>query len=94
VPPTAFECISVHLSEEALEEYLMGRLAAEDQIRIEEHVLWCHACCDRLEETFTLVEAFQNAFLDLDEPIRKNAARIPPRASMSRAGLTRRQSRK
>jgi anti-sigma factor RsiW len=91
---TALDRISVsHLSEEALEEYLMGRLPAEDEIRIDEHVDCCDECYDRLEGTFAFIEAFQNAFLDLDEPVRENAERIPPPASMGRGGLTRRQGR-
>jgi hypothetical protein len=95
MPPTALECISVpHLSEEVLEEYLMGRLPTENEIRIEEHFLCCDECCERLEMTFTFIEAFQNAFLDRDEPVRENAERLPPRASMGRAGeVARRQGR-
>lgn len=90
MPPTALERLSVsHLSEEALEEYVMGRSPAEDEIRIEEHFLCCDECCERLEKTFTFIEAFQNALLDLDEPVRENAERIRPRASKSRASSTR-----
>jgi CCR4-NOT transcriptional regulation complex NOT5 subunit len=87
MPSTAVERISVsqHLSEEALEECLMGRLPAEDELRIEEHVLWCHECCDRLEQTFTFIEAFQDAFLDLDEPVRsaENTERTSSLSSLS-----------
>jgi hypothetical protein len=46
-----------------------------------------------LEKTFTFIEAFQNAFVDHDEPVRENAERIPPRASMGSGGLARRQGR-
>jgi hypothetical protein len=82
MPPTALS----HLSEEILEEFLMGRLPPKDEIRMVEHVLCCDECCERLEKTFTFIEAFQNAFLDLDEPLRENAEKIPPRASMGRMG--------
>jgi hypothetical protein len=94
MPPTALERIrDPHLSEEVLEEYLVGRLPAENEISIVEHVLCCDECCERLEKTFTFIEAFQNAFVDHDEPVRENAERIPPRASMGRGGLARRQGR-
>jgi hypothetical protein len=91
MPPTALERIPVpHLSEEVLEEYLMDRLPAENEIRIEEHFLGCDECCERLEKTFAFIEAFQNVFLDRDEPLRESAERIPPRASVGRE-LARRQ---
>jgi len=92
--PTALKRSSVYhpLSEDALEEYLMGRLSAEDEIRIEEHVLWCHECSDGLEGALIFIEALQSALLGPAEPVRENAERIPPRASMG-SGFARRRGR-
>jgi len=55
----ALEPISVHLSEDALEEYVMGRIPVTDEAHLECHVLVCATCCEKLEELFCFVEAFK-----------------------------------
>ena len=44
-------CASMeHLTTDEMEEYYLGRIVAEsDLARIEEHLLWCHHCLERVE---------------------------------------------
>ena len=39
-----------HLTTDELEAYYLGKVVSEiDLARIEEHLLWCHQCLDRIE---------------------------------------------
>lgn len=49
------------LSEEALELYALGRLPEEEVAPLEEHLLVCAACQDRLAETDAYVRAMRQA---------------------------------
>ena len=39
---------SNHIDEETLERYALGRLGEEEAAPVEEHLLICHSCQDRL----------------------------------------------
>lgn len=39
---------SPHIDDDSLEAYSLGRLTEDDAARVEEHLLICAACCDRL----------------------------------------------
>ena len=49
------------VSAEDLERYAMGKMSAEETERIEEHLLVCEPCRDRLEETREFTAAMQSA---------------------------------
>jgi hypothetical protein len=46
--------VTVHISTEGLERYYLEKIDEPDLTGIEEHLLWCQHCLDRLEA----VEAF------------------------------------
>ena len=50
-----------HISEDDLERYAMRSLPARDSERLEEHLLICHRCQDRLRETDEYVAAMKAA---------------------------------
>jgi anti-sigma factor RsiW len=50
-----------HISEDDLERYAMRSLPARDSERLEEHLLICHQCQDRLRETDAYVAAMKAA---------------------------------
>lgn len=52
--------ISVHLSEDTMEEYVMGIMPTADQAHLEYHALVCGECCEKLEKTFIVVEALEH----------------------------------
>jgi len=52
-----------HVREEDLEQYCLGTLAEEGYSRLEEHLLICESCRERLTETETYVAAMQQASL-------------------------------
>lgn len=52
---------SDHISEEDLESYSMNRLPEERMAAVEEHLLVCPECQDRLEETDSYIRAIRSA---------------------------------
>jgi len=50
-----------HVEEETLEQYSAGRLAEPDVARVEEHVLLCEACQEKLEEIDSWVRSVRRA---------------------------------
>jgi hypothetical protein len=50
-----------HISEDDLERYAMRSLPAPESVRLEEHLLICHPCQDRLRETDEYVAAMKAA---------------------------------
>jgi predicted anti-sigma-YlaC factor YlaD len=50
-----------HVSKDDLENYAMRTLPAPESERLEEHLLICSACRDRLESTEQYVEAMKAA---------------------------------
>jgi hypothetical protein len=57
-----------HLGEELLERYSIGSLAEPDLVRLEEHVLICETCQERLAETDSWVRAMRRAASGLPVP--------------------------
>jgi hypothetical protein len=57
--------IGQHADEERAERYAMGMLPDQEAAAFEEHLLVCHTCLDRLEETDAYVEAMRGAALAL-----------------------------
>lgn len=56
-----------HLSEDALELYSLGRLAESELDGVEEHLLVCSHCQDRLAETDDFVKAVRSATAELEQ---------------------------
>ncbi|MDZ4802391.1 MAG: zf-HC2 domain-containing protein [Bryobacteraceae bacterium] len=50
-----------HLSSESLEEYVLGRAAASEAARINEHLFECDDCYQRYEQETELLVALRNA---------------------------------
>jgi anti-sigma factor RsiW len=55
-----------HLAEDTLEMYSLGRLSETEIENVEEHLLVCTACQDRLTETDQFVHAIQSAAKELE----------------------------
>ncbi len=55
-----------HPSEETLELYVMARLPETDEARVEEHLLVCEECRDRVQEAEDYVQAMQTALAELE----------------------------
>jgi anti-sigma factor RsiW len=53
--------LSFHESDDRLELYALGRLSDSDVIEIEEHLLFCDACRERLDQTARIAVAFRDA---------------------------------
>jgi hypothetical protein len=73
-----------HLKEEELEQYCLGGLVEARCVRLEEHLLVCEPCCNRLAETDAFVAAMRQASRQWSE----DHAGVP--ASGIIAGRTRR----
>ena len=50
-----------HISEEELEAIYLNTLPASRLASAEEHLLWCQACLDRLQEIERYIEAMRKA---------------------------------
>jgi hypothetical protein len=50
-PVVRMESQDTHMDEEILELYALGRLNEEEVVPVEEHLLICHTCQDRLADT-------------------------------------------
>lgn len=53
--------LSSHIGEDTLELYALGRLAEDESVSVEEHILLCHPCQDRLSELDDFIRAFRVA---------------------------------
>lgn len=71
--------ISPHPTNDALESYIMGRLAEQDLTHLEEHLLICSRCQDAVQEIEAFVTAAKAATQTLQQTTRS------PRWSVSRA---------
>ena len=59
--------MSTHIPEERLEQYAAGHTLPEDQlVEVEEHLLVCFACQDRLGEMDNYVANIREALLVID----------------------------
>ncbi|MCX6623074.1 MAG: zf-HC2 domain-containing protein, partial [Acidobacteria bacterium] len=61
--------MSCHASEEALERYSLGASSDEETAQIEEHLLICHNCQDRLAETDLLIKPLRAALAAEVSPV-------------------------
>jgi anti-sigma factor RsiW len=87
-----------HAPDEVLEQYSLGTLPEEEAERLEEHLLICQECRDRLEETDAFVEATRGAALALGierPPVKERVRRrlrwlaqpVPAAAAIAALGL-------
>ena|ERR1017187_6241999 len=66
-----------HVTEEDLEQYCLGGLTEVRCARLEEHLLLCGTCRDRLTETENFVGAMRQASRQLsEEPVKGRAAGV------------------
>ena len=73
----AIMSVHSHIASEQLESYAMGRLAEEETVSVEEHLLLCEPCQQRLQELDDFLEAFRLAAAE---------ARAPSRGFMNQLG--------
>ncbi len=83
-----------HAAEETLEEYALGRLRGAALARLEEHLLICEECQDRLSELDTFLQGMSEAdgLLDYvgfshdtaDGEVSLEATRLQPRRWLAR----------
>lgn len=53
-----------HLSDDDLERYYLGMTTEGPELAaIEEHLLWCHECVERAEESDGYVDAMRTAII-------------------------------
>lgn len=71
-----------HLSEDALEQYVEGRLSSQDVSRASEHLLECDTCYGRYEHE---VEVLRRLRLARQNPAPEPASKMPPFWSHFRA---------
>src|SRR6185295_11602084 len=60
--------INPHIGAEELEDYAMGRIPEEQSGRLEEHLLICATCRQRLEECDSYTSAMRQAAQLVDSP--------------------------
>ena len=68
-------CFELHLSEQAMENYAMGKVSNADCTPIEEHLLVCPICQLRLESLDEYIRIIKAA---LTSPPPSPLERIPP----------------
>lgn len=56
-----------HVDENALEEYCFNRLSAEEASSLEDHVLGCLECAEKLEDRFEFISCMKNCLTMLDD---------------------------
>ena len=61
-----------HVSPEQLELYSMGRLEAAQAAALEEHLLVCEECCERLAQTEDFIAILRAALRRLAETRSQN----------------------
>jgi len=68
-----------HLAEDDLERYSMGELAGEECVRLEEHLLLCETCRQRVREQDLFVQSMRHAASELRKrEKRKIKKSMPP----------------
>jgi anti-sigma factor RsiW len=71
-PVVRMESQDTHMDEETLELYALGRLNEDDAAPLEEHLLICHSCQDRLADIDEYIRTVRAAAPKLDgQPGRK-----------------------
>ncbi len=71
-------CLNVHFADHVLERYAMGKLSNLGAALLEEHVLICKACQNRLVSVEEYVLVLRSALAEFRTP-----ARIGPRSECS-----------
>jgi hypothetical protein len=69
------ESANAHLSEDVLELYSLGRLPEPELDRADDHLLICHTCQDRLQETDDYIKAVRAAAAALEAEPQKSTWR-------------------
>jgi hypothetical protein len=67
--------LTTHIDEDVLELYSLGRLSETQSSGLEEHLLTCHACQQRLEQTDDFVRAFRMAVRGKSQPEKRDERR-------------------
>ena len=62
-----------HVDGDVLERYAMGRTTATEAAPIEEHLLVCAGCRDRLSDLDAYIPAIRAALRRFGEPLRRGA---------------------
>ena len=58
-----------HISDDNLERYALGEVEEEEEpATLEEHLLWCQGCLERVQETENYVNTIRVALLHVDGP--------------------------
>lgn len=63
-PPDYIGMSTNHISDHDLERYYLGMVTREEELApLEEHLLWCHSCLERAEETQEYVDLMRRAII-------------------------------
>ena len=63
-PPHHIAMSTKHISDHDLERYYLGMVTREEELApLEEHLLWCHSCVERAEETEDYVDLIRRAII-------------------------------
>jgi len=84
-----YKLAQIHPSEEVLEEYALGRLTGPELEQLEEHLLVCAQCQDRLAETDEFIVIMKQAAGRLQQESPVGIARGPERKRFGRFNLLR-----
>jgi len=58
-----------HISAHDAERYNLGMVTEEEELAaLEEHLLWCHACLDLVQETEDYVDTIRLGLLHINGP--------------------------
>jgi len=74
--PAARRCLNmqavtqIHVSEDVLEQYAIGKLNATDAAPVEEHLLVCPLCCERVMRLDHFVASIRSATGRASRPAR------------------------
>jgi hypothetical protein len=60
-----------HLSEEQLEQYVQGQLHSSEVIPLEEHLMICVVCQEKLDEVENVTVGFKEALAELPKPVQQ-----------------------
>jgi len=74
-----------HLTEEAIEAYALGRMADPEAESLEEHILLCAGCQDRLQQMDEFVSAFKVAAVRMEKENSQAPGEIPFVSGVRRA---------
>lgn len=73
-----------HISDDDLERYYLGLITEEEELApIEEHLLWCEFCLDRMEVKEAFIDRLRIALMRANEETPRRASRRKPVIEMS-----------